>query len=779
MYAQSDFENTLQQKWGISILDTLKGFVEHIIYKNPQNGYGVINLKVEELEITCTGIFTHLDEGECIEAEGAYVEHAVYGTQFKVERFKVVAPEDKAAIERYLGSGAIKGVGAALAARIVRHFGDDTFRIIEEEPHRLAEIKGISEKKAREIAEQVEEKKGVREAMIFLQKYGISNTLALKIFKQYGMGLYKVMQENPYKLAEDVSGIGFRIADEIAAKIGIHTDSDFRIRCGILYTLMQAGTDGNVFLPENILLEKAASVLDLTQEQIQPQIENLAIEKKLVIKEKPLENGQTMKCIYSMSFYYAELNCARMLYELQQAFDGADQLTQTQIEKLEKKIKKMEESSHMELDTLQRQAVMEAVQNGIFILSGGPGTGKTTTINMIIRYFEQEGMDIFLAAPTGRAAKRMTEATGFEAKTIHRLLELNGAVSENDKAGGAVHFEKNELNPLEADVIIIDEMSMVDIHLFQSLLKAVAPGTRLVMVGDRNQLPSVGPGQVLKDLMESGHITCVVLSKIFRQAGESDIVVNAHRINEGNEIKLDNKSKDFFFLERDNVNVIYKHLVLLITQKLPKYVHAGTYDIQVLTPMRKGALGVETLNSILQQYLNPPSPDKIELEHGDFVFRTGDKVMQIKNNYQLEWEVVSKYGIAVESGQGVFNGDVGLIKEINETAKTVVVEYDDKRCVTYPVSGLDEIELAYAITIHKSQGSEYPAVILPLLTGPRMLFNRNLLYTGVTRAKSCVTILGSRDIVNQMIANKNEQERYTGLRERICEIMEVMNKDRD
>ena len=542
---------------------------------------------------------------------------------------------------------------------------------------------------------------------------------------------------------------------------------------------MQAGTDGNVFLPENILLEKAASVLDLTQEQIQPQIENLAIEKKLVIKEKPLENGQTMKCIYSMSFYYAELNCARMLYELQQAFDGADQLTQTQIENLEKKIKKMEESSHMELDTLQRQAVMEAVQNGIFILSGGPGTGKTTTINMIIRYFEQEGMDIFLAAPTGRAAKRMTEATGFEAKTIHRLLELNGAVSENDKAGGAVHFEKNELNPLEADVIIIDEMSMVDIHLFQSLLKAVAPGTRLVMVGDRNQLPSVGPGQVLKDLMESGHITCVVLSKIFRQAGESDIVVNAHRINEGNEIKLDNKSKDFFFLERDNVNVIYKHLVLLITQKLPKYVHAGTYDIQVLTPMRKGALGVETLNSILQQYLNPPSPDKIELEHGDFVFRTGDKVMQIKNNYQLEWEVVSKYGIAVESGQGVFNGDVGLIKEINETAKTVVVEYDDKRCVTYPVSGLDEIELAYAITIHKSQGSEYPAVILPLLTGPRMLFNRNLLYTGVTRAKSCVTILGSRDIVNQMIANKNEQERYTGLRERICEIMEVMNKDRD
>ena len=752
-------------------MDTLKGFVEHIIYNNPQNGYGVINLVVEEMEITCTGIFMHLDEGECIEAEGTYVDHAIYGKQFKVESFKVVAPEDKVAVERYLGSGAIKGVGAALAARIVRHFGEDTFRIIEEEPHRLAEIKGISERKAREIAEQVEEKKDVREAMIFLQKYGISNTLALKIYKQYGMGLYKVMQENPYKLAEDISGIGFRIADEIASKIGIHTDSDYRIRSGILYALLQAGAEGHVFLPEELLLEKAAVMLELTPEQIQPQIANLAIDKKLVIKEKEGENHQKMKCIYGMSFYYAELNCARMLYELQRAFDGAERFTKVEIDQLEKKIRKLELQSNMELDSLQRKAVMEAVQNGIFILSGGPGTGKTTTINMIIRYFENAGMDIFLAAPTGRAAKRMTEATGFEAQTIHRLLELNGAVSEDDKAGGTAHFEKNELNPLEADVIIIDEMSMVDIHLFQALLKATAPGTRLVMVGDRNQLPSVGPGQVLKDLMESGQIATVVLSKIFRQAGESDIVVNAHLINEGKEIKLDNKSRDFFFLERNNVNVIYKHMIQLITEKLPKYVNAGMYDIQVLTPMRKGALGALTLNGILQQYLNPPAPDKQEIVHGDGVFRLGDKVMQIKNNYQLEWEIVSKYGIAIESGQGVFNGDVGVIREINETAKTVTVEYDDVRRVTYPISGLDEIELAYAITIHKSQGSEYPAVILPLLTGPRMLFNRNLLYTGVTRAKNCVTILGSRDTVKQMIANENEQKRYTGLQERICEIM--------
>lgn len=751
-------------------MDQIKGFVEHIIFKNTENGYGVINLKVEGMEITCTGIFTNLDEGESIVAEGTYVEHAVYGKQFKVEHFEVVAPEDRYAVERYLGSGAIKGVGAALAARIVRHFGDDTFRIIEEEPHRLAEIKGISERKAREIAEQVEEKKDARDAMLFLQKYGISNTLAAKIYKQYGMGLYKIMQENPYKLAEDVAGIGFRIADEIAARIGIHTDSDYRIRSGILYTLLQAGSEGHVFLPQELLLTKAADMLGLAPEQIAPQITNLAIDKKLVIKEKQLDEGQKMLCIYGMSFYYAELNCARMLYELQQAFDGAERFTKVELEQLEKKIQKLEESSHMELDALQRKAVTEAVQNGIFILSGGPGTGKTTTINMIIHYFEQEGMDIFLAAPTGRAAKRMTEATGFEARTIHRLLELNGDMSDDRKAF-AVHFEKNELNPLEADVIIIDEMSMVDIHLFQSLLKAIAPGTRLVMVGDRNQLPSVGPGQVLKDLMESGCITTVVLSRIFRQAGESDIVVNAHCINEGKPIRLDNKSRDFFFLERDNVNVIYKHMILLITEKLPKYVQSGIYDIQVLTPMRKGALGVETLNGILQQYLNPPSPDKPELTHGDGVFRLGDKVMQIKNNYQLEWEIVSRYGITVDSGQGVFNGDVGTIKEINATAKTLTVEYDDLRRVTYPMTGLDEIELAYAVTIHKSQGSEYPAVILPLLAGPRMLMNRNLLYTGVTRAKSCVTILGSRDTVNQMIANESEQKRYTGLRERICEIM--------
>lgn len=749
-------------------METRKGYVEHIIYKNPQNGYGVINLVSQEEEITCTGIFTNLDEGECIEARGDYVEHAVYGTQFKVEQYRVVPPEDSVAIERYLGSGAIRGVGAALAARIVKRFGDDTFRIIEEEPERLVEIKGISERIAREIAEQVEEKREIREAMLFLQKYGISNTLSLKIYQQYGMRLYNVLQENPYKLAEDVSGVGFKIADEIAAKIGIHTDSDYRIRSGILYTLVQAGAEGHIYLPQDMLLERAGILLGLSPQQLAPQVDNLAIDRKLIIKIK-----DEVKCVYSMTSYYAELNCARMLYELQEAFSGAERFTLTERERLEKKIHALETENGVELDALQRRAVMDAIENGIFILSGGPGTGKTTTINMILRYFEDEGCDIFLAAPTGRAAKRMSEATGFEAKTIHRLLELTGGASDEDRNAS---FEKNDLNPLEADVIIIDEMSMVDIYLFQALLKAITPGTRLIMVGDRNQLPSVGPGQVLRDLMESGAFATVILNKIFRQAGESDIIVNAHLIHEGKQIALDNKSRDFFFLERDNVNVIYKHMILLITQKLPKYVHAGSMDIQVLTPMRKGALGVETLNKILQEYLNPPSPEKTQVGHGDGVLRLGDKVMQIKNNYQLEWEIVSRYGIAIDAGTGVFNGDTGIIREINETAKTLVVEYDDLRRVTYPLGNLEELELAYAITIHKSQGSEYPAVIMPLLSGPRMLFNRNLLYTGVTRAKNCVTILGSRDTLMQMIQNESEQKRFTGLKDRICEMIQNMQE---
>lgn len=739
-------------------MDNITGYVDHIVYQNSDNGYTVMALVAEGEEVTCVGMCKGLGQGENISAEGEYIEHPVYGRQFKIQTYETVAPTDRAGMERYLGSGAIRGVGEALAARIVKKFGDDTFRIIEEEPERLAEVKGISERKAQEIAVQMEEKKDLREALVYLQQYGISNTLAVKIYNTYGMEMYSVMRENPYRLAEDVSGVGFRIADEIAGRIGIHTDSDYRIRSGILYTLLQAVGEGHCFLPLELLLRRASELLGVSEENIRPQVDNLIMDRKLVAKGD---------AVFAAAYYYAELNCANMLRNLNIPMLEAENLP-AQDMAIRKRLERMAENLSMELDELQLKAVEESIKNGLFILSGGPGTGKTTTINMIIRYFESEGMDIFLAAPTGRAAKRMTEATGFEAKTIHRLLELNSALSDDDTR--RANFERNQENPLEADVVIIDEMSMVDIQLFQALLKAILPGTRLILVGDVDQLPSVGPGQVLRDLMNSEAFPMVTLEKIFRQAGESDIVVNAHRINKGEQIALDNKSRDFFLLERNDVNVIYKHMIQLIREMLPKYVNATPFDIQVLTPMRKGSLGCETLNGILQRYLNPADPHKKEHSYGNTVFREGDKVMQIKNNYQLEWDIVGRYNIPIDKGMGVFNGDMGRVLEINETMSTLLVEFDDGRRVNYPFSGLEELELSYAITIHKSQGSEYPAVILPLLGGPRMLFNRNLLYTGITRARNCVTILGSSETVRNMIDNVSENRRYTALESRIREI---------
>lgn len=743
-------------------MEQIEGYVSHIVYRNPSNGYTVFELKSED-EVTCVGIFQAMDEGELLKLTGSYIEHPVYGSQFKVESYELASPEDAAGMERYLGSGAIKGIGAALAKRIVKRFGKDTFRIIEEEPERLAEIKGISEKKAMDIAAQMEDKREMREAMIYLQQFGISNTLAVKIYETYGSRLYRILEENPYKLADDIEGVGFKKADELAGRIGIRVDSDYRIRSGILYTLLQASGEGHVYLPARLLVQRAAALLDLPAEAVNDQLPNLAMDKKLVIKKKEDEN-----ICYASGYYYAELSCARMLQELNQPMVGIDgELLPSEESRVLHKIEKIERENGLELDGLQKMAVLESIKNSILILTGGPGTGKTTTINTLIHYFAAEGMDLFLAAPTGRAAKRMTEATGYEARTIHRMLELSGAMPEE---GRKASFEKNEENPLEADVIIVDEMSMVDIHLFQALLKAVSPGTRLVLVGDENQLPSVGPGQVLHDLIVSQAFPVVRLQKIFRQAQESDIVVNAHRINRGEQISLNNKSRDFFFLERNNVPVIYKHMIQLISEKLPPYVKAQPFDIQVLTPMRKGSLGVETLNGILQTYLNPASPSRKEAQIGETLYREGDKVMQIKNNYQLEWEVVSRYGIPIDRGVGIFNGDMGKIKEINEQVQTVIVEYDENRRVTYGFSQMEEVELAYAITIHKSQGSEYPAVIMPLMGGPRMLFNRNLLYTGVTRARDCVTILGDRQVVQEMIANVSETRRYTSLDLRIREL---------
>lgn len=737
-------------------MEVLSGYVEHIIYRNADNGYTVMEVAADGEEVTCVGSLRFIDEGEFIEAEGEYVSHQVYGEQFSIVHYEIKAPEDSRAIERYLGSGAIKGLGAALAGRIVKKFGEDTFRIIEEEPERLAEVKGISERKAREIAIQAIEKQGIRKAMIFLQQYGISNTLAVRIYDKYGFDTYRIIDENPYLLAEDIQGVGFKIADEIASKVGIHTDSDYRLRSGILYTLSQAAGEGHTYLPQEELLRRAESILQIKQEYIENQLINLMMDKKIILKQL---DGQTT--VYAMSYYYLELNCAKMLHDL-------NIMTDENENDIELKLSRLEEKSDITLEELQHEAVACAAKNGVFIITGGPGTGKTTTINMIIRYFVAEGLDILLAAPTGRAAKRMTETTGYEARTIHRLLEISGGADQES----SIMFERNESNPLEADVIIIDEMSMVDISLFSALLKAISIGTRLIMVGDINQLPSVGPGAVLKDIIESEAFSVVMLKKIFRQASTSDIVVNAHRINQGEHLVMNNQSKDFFFLKRDDANVILKIIVRLVRDKLPRYVDATSYDIQVLTPMRKGLLGIERLNPILQEYLNPPDVKKKEREYGEGLFREGDKVMQIRNNYQIEWEILSKYGIPLDKGTGVFNGDMGIIKEINDYAETMTVEYDEHRQITYSFKQLDELELAYAITIHKAQGSEYPAVVIPLLTGPRMLLNRNLLYTGVTRARKCVTLVGSEEMIQMMVENSEEQKRFTSLSVRIKEFGE-------
>lgn len=732
-------------------MEKLAGYVEHIIYRNTDNGYTVLNLVNGEDEITCVGIFSTIAEGENIEATGDYTDHPTYGTQFKVVSFEEKAPEDQEAIERYLGSGAIKGIGLAMAARIVRRFKEDTFRIIEEEPERLVEVKGISERKAMEIASQVNEKRDLRQAMIFLQQFGITMNLAVKIYNKYGQEVYGILKENPYRLADDIEGVGFRTADDIAAKAGIRTDSDFRVRSGILYTLLQASGEGHTFLPQEELTAKTSELLGIDKDIIEKNYMDLSIDRKIIMKQS---GDQTQ--IYSASFYYMEANTATMLRELDITYDVADA-------EIEQRIHNIEKQTGMQLDEHQVQAVKEAVRNGLLIITGGPGTGKTTTINTIIRYFEIEGMDIFLAAPTGRAAKRMSETTGFEARTIHRMLELNGGME------GSAGFERNETNPLETDVVIIDEMSMVDITLMNSLLKAIAPGTRLILVGDINQLPSVGPGSVLKDIIQSEAFNVVMLTKIFRQASTSDIIVNAHKINRGEEVSLDNKSMDFFFLKRYEADIIINVVLQLVKQKLPKFVDATPYDIQVLTPMRKGLLGVERLNGILQQYLNPPDKSKREKEHGDMVFREGDKVMQTKNNYQLEWEICTKFGLTVDKGMGIFNGDMGIITEINDFAETMTVEFDEGRKVEYSYKLLDELELAYAITIHKSQGSEYPAVVIPLLNGPSMLMNRNLLYTAVTRARKCVTLVGNDTTFNQMIQNTSQQKRYSGLCDRIRE----------
>ena len=745
-------------------LQSIKGIVSHIVYRNDTNGYTVFELSVSGQNVTCVGNIAQLNEGESAEISGDYTEHPVYGRQFKVGRYTRIVPETPDAIELYIGSGSIKGVGRKLAARIVAAFGTDTIRIMEEEPERLAEIKGISERLAGSIGAQAGEQADIRRAVMFLEQYEIPLSMALRIYKRYGDDIYALLKEDPYRLAGDVDGIGFIKADRIARAAGFSMDSVFRIKSGVVYVLQEALGEGNVYLPRRILTERASALLEIDDERIDDAISDLAVETRIIIKKDASDEDAMCAgdAVYLARFYYLELASARMLTDLSHPLGEKEK-------RVEKKIRDVERDGGLVLEDEQRAAIRAAAMNGLVIITGGPGTGKTTSINAIIRYFREDDLTVALAAPTGRAAKRMTEATGYEASTIHRLLEIS--VSEDDE-DQSLEFARNAANPLEADVVIIDEMSMVDISLFYALLSALGPGTRLILTGDVDQLPSVGPGAVLRDIIDSGAFPVIRLERIFRQSSQSDIVINAHRINRGEPVSLDNDSREFFFLKRNDVPRMISNMIELVRDRLPSYVGAEPFDIQILSPTRKGSLGVERLNAVLQEHLNPPKGDKAEKVYGDRLFRVGDKVMQTRNNYQISWEVRGRYGIPLESGSGIFNGDMGIIREIDDFSKQMVIEFDEGRFVDYPYSDLDDIELSYAVTIHKSQGSEYPAVVLPILSGPRMLMTRNLLYTAVTRARSCVVILGSSEAVEQMIDNKSERERYTSLDTRINELWE-------
>ncbi len=750
----------------------VKGYVERIIYSNKDNGHTILEISLSDDEVkriqgerpeeaddiddtlVCTGTLYLINPGEYIVFEGDFMHHQTYGLQFKSISYEETKPEDIDSIERYLGSGAIRGIGAALAGRIVRRFKMDTFRIIEEEPERLSEIKGISDRMAMEIADQVNEKKEMRQAMLFLGELGISMNLAVKIYKEYGETLYQIIKDNPYKLADDIEGVGFRIADEIARNAGVTDDSPYRIKSGILYTLTQAAANGHTYIPMDMLIERASNILGVEIADPQDMLTDMIINRKIVVKQV----GE-MDVVYQTSLYNTELNVAHRLVELDSHCDVDERSFDIALSGIERR-------EGIELEQMQKEAVHAAAVNGLLIVTGGPGTGKTTTINTIIKYYESRNYEILLAAPTGRAAKRMTEATGRESQTIHRLLELSGLMS--DETSNAA-FERNEDNPLEADVVIIDEMSMVDIFLMNSLLKAIVPGTRLILVGDANQLPSVGPGNVLKDIIGSGEFEVVRLTKIFRQEEAGDIVINAHKINDGELFKVGPSSKDFPFIKRGDANSVINAMVTLVREKLPKYTNCDINEVQVLTPTRKGNLGVEHLNAVLQQFLNPKSDNKVEKELNGIIFREGDKVMQIKNNYKIGWEIRGLRGIPIDSGMGVFNGDMGIIDNINLFMSAITVRFEENRYVTYSFKEVEQLEHAYAVTVHKSQGSEYPAVVLPLLDGPRMLMNRNILYTAVTRARKCICVVGDENTFYDMIRNENEQKRFSSLDVRIKE----------
>lgn len=725
-------------------MEKLQGMVSDIVFKNEENGYTIAYLANENDEITIVGCMPTLSVGESIEVEGKWVNHKTYGSQFEVQTFIPVTPSSLEGIYVYLSSGMIHGIGEKMAKRIVDKFGVDTLDIIQNTPERLTEVEGIGMKKVKQIQESYEENRELRNIIIQLSPYGITPNYCLRIFKKYKDKAIEIINKNPYRLAEDVRGIGFKIADEIARKIGIDKYSPDRIMQGIIYTLNQSLASGHTYLPKRVLIEQSARILGVEAKFVENGIMDLAYNQKVHLENK---DGEIL--VYLMMYYICENGVCKEIIKLSQ-----HDIKDLHIN-IDGEIKIVEKEDEISLANNQILAVKEAVNNGVTIITGGPGTGKTTTINTIIKIFENNDQKVVLCAPTGRAAKRMSETSNKEAKTIHRLLEM-GFATDSDE----LIFFKDEEDPIDADVIILDEASMVDIILMYNLLKAVKLGTRLLLVGDSDQLPSVGAGNVLKDIIDSGVIKTVRLNEIFRQARESMIVVNAHKINNGEPLFLNVKNKDFFFLRKNTNEEILNEIIGLVSERLPKfYKFDKLKDIQVLTSMRKGDLGVNNLNIELQKYLNPPSKYKQEEEFAKRTFRVGDKVMQIRNNYTKKWETEDKS----DSGEGIYNGDIGYIFHIDKDKKTVYVLFDKVKLASYKYDELDELDHSFCTTIHKSQGSEFPVVVIPIVWAPPMLLSRNLLYTAVTRAKKLVVLVGDVRYLEQMIKNNRINDRYSNL----------------
>lgn len=738
-------------------MEIIEAFADETVFRNEENGYTVLVVKAGKSRVSAVGIMPPIAVGEKLRITGDWTEHPVYGRQIKVQSIEIEKPTTLSGIEKYLSSGMIRGIGPATAKLLIRAFGEETLDVLYSQPEKLLDVPGIGQKRAQMIQESYAEQAQQREAMVFLQSYGVTPALAVKIYKRYGENVRQVITRNPYRLVEDVEGIGFKTADRIAASLGIEQSSEYRLSAGVKYTLSEATAGaGHCYLPRPELALAARRLLGSDADSIDRTIDSLILSHDISAQILPCDSGEEVIALYLPSTYRAESEVARRLREM------IDAMPDSMASDLTAQIDELERIEGIAFHAQQRQAIETAVTHGMTVITGGPGTGKTTIIKCIIKLLSVHG-DVALAAPTGRAAKRMSEACGMEAKTLHRLLEYGG--EEGD-------FARSEDNPLEIDTLIIDEMSMVDIFLMRSLLRALVPGTRLIMVGDADQLPSVGAGNVLRDILDSGVIPSVRLTEIFRQDEKSMIVYNAHRINRGESPRLNAKGSDFFFERAVSPSDAAKRIVTLCSARLPGFLNLDPVrQMQVLSPTKKGECGVWMLNQLLQAEFNPPASGKHERVRGDTTFREGDKVMQTRNNYQLKWKKDGAIGI--EDGQGVFNGDIGFVTFIDPQEHVMEVQFDDERTATYEGGDVDDLELAYCISVHKSQGSEFPVVIMPAVGGPPMLLTRNLFYTAVTRARRMVMIVGRENAIEQMIANVNTRRRYSALCWRLKQIMDL------